>query len=183
MFEKLVSFTKKVANLPDRPSLNPAELKAQFDAAPDEVRVYLNKLIDALQKTTSGDSGAKNVGATSLSGVTGSDVQSILEGLKKYSDEKFLSMSGQKVEFIEASHAVFGGNSFTMAVTFPTAYTTPPEVVFSRFTQVVGYMDIVNMPYIFNVSATGFSMKVTSFNNAQGFGTGTIKAKFLVIGK
>jgi hypothetical protein len=81
MFEKLVSFTKKVADLADRPSLNSSELKAQFDAAPDEVRQYLNKLVDALQKTTAGDSGAKNVGATSISGLTGNDVQTLLESL------------------------------------------------------------------------------------------------------
>jgi hypothetical protein len=49
-FEKLIAFTKKVADLSDKPSLNPSELKAQFDAAPDEARQYLNKLIDALKK-------------------------------------------------------------------------------------------------------------------------------------
>jgi len=81
MFQKLVSFTKKVADLPDKPSLNPAELKAQFDAAPDEVRESLNKLIDALQKTETGDSGAKNIGATNISGLTGADVQTLLEAL------------------------------------------------------------------------------------------------------
>lgn len=81
MFEKLVSFTKKVADLADRPSLDPTALKAQFDAAPDEVRVYLNKLIDSLIKTTAGDSGAKNIGVTSIAGVTGNDIQTILEGL------------------------------------------------------------------------------------------------------
>jgi hypothetical protein len=81
MFEKLVSFTKKVADLADRPSLNSSELKSQFDAAPDEVRVFLNKLIDALKSTATGDSGAKNVGATSISGLTGTDVQTLLENL------------------------------------------------------------------------------------------------------
>jgi hypothetical protein len=82
MFEKLVSFTKDVSDLADKPALgSAAALKAQFDAAPDEVRVYLNKLIEALQKTTAGDSGAKNIGVTSISGLTGSDVQTILESL------------------------------------------------------------------------------------------------------
>jgi len=81
MFEKLVSFTKKVADLADKPSLNPSELKAQFDAAPDEVRVYLNKLVDALVKTTAGDSGAKNIGVTTITGVTGADIQTVLENL------------------------------------------------------------------------------------------------------
>jgi C1q domain len=78
-FEKLTSFTKKVADLADRPTLSPYELKNQFDAAPDEVRVYLNKLIDALNKTVAGDSGAKNIGASSISGITGNDIQTILE--------------------------------------------------------------------------------------------------------
>jgi hypothetical protein len=79
MFQKLESFTQKVSDLADKPSLNPTELKAQFDAAPDEVRVYLNNLIDALKLTTAGDSGAKNIGVTTISGVTGNDIQTLLE--------------------------------------------------------------------------------------------------------
>jgi hypothetical protein len=91
LFEKLVSFTKKVADLADSPSLNPTELKAQFDAAPDEVRQYLNKLVDALVKTTAGDSGAKNIGATSISGLTGNDVQSLLDSLNtKINDQSII---------------------------------------------------------------------------------------------
>jgi len=80
-FEKLLNFTKDVSDLADIPSLTPTELKAQFDAAPDEVRVYLNKLIDALLKTAAGDSGAKNVGASTISGLTGSNVQTLLEAI------------------------------------------------------------------------------------------------------
>jgi hypothetical protein len=48
MLQKLLAFTKKVADLPDRPSLNSAELKAQFDAAPEELRQTFNKLVDDL---------------------------------------------------------------------------------------------------------------------------------------
>lgn len=81
-FQKLTAFTKKVQDLADKPAIDTAELKATFDAAPEEVRTYLNNLIDALKKTTSGDSGAKNIGATPISGLSGSDVQSILESLK-----------------------------------------------------------------------------------------------------
>jgi hypothetical protein len=88
MFEKLVSFTKKVADLADKPALNPTELKAQFDAAPDEVRTYLNKLIDALKSTTAGDSGAKNTGATTITGLTGTDVQSLLDSLNTLTAKK-----------------------------------------------------------------------------------------------
>lgn len=88
MFQQLVSFTKKVADLADKPSINASELKAQFDAAPDEVRQYLNNLIDALKSTTLGDSGAKNIGATSISGLTGTDIQAILESLNSLTAKK-----------------------------------------------------------------------------------------------
>lgn len=86
--EKLNGFTKDVSDLADKPNatMTAAELKAQFDAAPDEVRIYLNKLIDALSKTTDGDSGADNVKATTISGLSGSTVQAILESLKDYTD-------------------------------------------------------------------------------------------------
>lgn len=81
MFNKLLSFTKKVQDLPDQPALTPSDLKAQFDAAPDELRQYFNNFIDALMQTTSGDSGAKNVGATTVGSMTGNDVQTILAAL------------------------------------------------------------------------------------------------------
>lgn len=81
-FEKLVSFTKDVSDLADKPALgSTAALKAQFDAAPDEVRVYLNKLIDALKSIADNDSGADNTGATAIAGLTGTTVQSLLEDL------------------------------------------------------------------------------------------------------
>lgn len=81
MFQKLESFTNKVSYLADKPNLSPTELKAQFDAAPDEVRQYLNGLIDALKKTEAGDSGAKNIGVTTIPGEVGNDVQALLENL------------------------------------------------------------------------------------------------------
>jgi hypothetical protein len=81
MFEKLNSFTKDVSDLADHPIIDPVVMKAQFDAAPNEVREYLNKLIDVLLRTTAGDSGAKNIGATNITGLTGTDVQTILEDL------------------------------------------------------------------------------------------------------
>lgn len=86
-FNKLTAFTKKVADLADDVQGNPAELKADFDAAPEELRSYFNNLIDALKSTAGGDSGAKNLGATAITNLTGTDVQSLLEDLasKTYS--------------------------------------------------------------------------------------------------
>jgi hypothetical protein len=55
VLQKLLAFTKKVADLSDKPTLNASELKNQFDAAPDELRQYFNNLVDAL--TNSGVAG------------------------------------------------------------------------------------------------------------------------------
>lgn len=90
MLDKLLSFTKKVQDLADKPNstMTASEVKAQFDAAPDEVRQYLNLLIDDLQSVVDGDSGADNIGATAITGLTGTTVQSLLEALKTLVDKK-----------------------------------------------------------------------------------------------
>ncbi|ULT55394.1 hypothetical protein L1999_20140 [Neobacillus drentensis] len=80
-FEKLDSFSKRVSDLADKPSLTPSALKAQFDAAPEELRNSFNALIDALKKTTAGDSGAKNIGVSTVTGVNGTDIQTILASI------------------------------------------------------------------------------------------------------
>lgn len=45
---KLLAFTDNVQELPNRPGIGATALKAWFDAAPDELRVKYNALIDAL---------------------------------------------------------------------------------------------------------------------------------------
>jgi hypothetical protein len=82
-FNKLNAFTKKVSDFADQVTGNPSEIKAQFDAAPEELRTYFNNLVDALKSTSDTDSGAKNLGAKAISGLTGTDVQSLLEDLAK----------------------------------------------------------------------------------------------------
>jgi hypothetical protein len=84
LFQKLLAFTKKVSDFADHVTGNAAANKAQFDAAPEELRGSFNSLIDALKSTASGDSGAKNIGATAIAGLTGTDVQSLLESLKSF---------------------------------------------------------------------------------------------------
>lgn len=86
--DKLTVFTKKVQDLADKPNgtMTASEVKAQFDAAPEELRVYLNQLIDDLSSVVDGDSGADNIKATSIAGLTGTTVQAILEALKTLDD-------------------------------------------------------------------------------------------------
>lgn len=82
--EKLNEFTTKVSDLSDTPNetMTTAQVKAQFDAAPEEVREYLNKLIDALQSTATGDSGADNIKVTPID-TSPDTVQGALEWIKE----------------------------------------------------------------------------------------------------
>lgn len=124
MFEKLVSFTKDVSDLADKPALNASELKAQFDAAPNEVREYLNKLIDALKLTTGGDSGLKNIGATNITGLTGSDGQTLLESIKTLVDKK-VEGNGQHVQVGRVGTlTVPAGQTYVFDFLFSTPYGT-----------------------------------------------------------
>lgn len=194
MFEKLNGFTKKVADLADRPTLNSAELKAQFDAAPEEVRVYLNKLIDSLKKTTSGDSGAKNIGASAIEGLTGTDIQTLIEslkgvtdGLKNINDDqttKITNLEAFRTETHEVSFVSNGNENFLQQTfPFPKAFTSPPTVKPANITQSVSYADAMRYPFIFSVTTTNFTVKLLTANTANNFGAGTLKMKFEVSGK
>lgn len=88
--EKLLTFTKKVADLADKPNatMSAPQVKEYFDAAPTELKLALNKLIDDLQSVVDGNSGADNIKATSVPGLTGDNVQALLESLKLNLDLK-----------------------------------------------------------------------------------------------
>jgi hypothetical protein len=185
MFEKLNSFTKKVADLPDQPTLDAAALKAQFDAAADEVRQYLNKLIDATQKTEDGDSGADNIKMTTISGLSGNSVQAVVESLKASVDAKVVA-SGESMSVIEASFSIFTGgttNGLNLTVTLPKVYATPPVVVPCNITQTVDYAERMNFPLIQGTTTSSFNVILALSNQSQYFGQGTLKMKFLVFGK
>ena len=42
------TFTRRLADLPDQPNMQAAELKTYFDSSPEELRQALNRLCDAL---------------------------------------------------------------------------------------------------------------------------------------
>ena len=65
------AFTKRLADLPDQPNMQAAELKTYFDSSPEELRQALNRLCDALGEfsaaaklgyTASGRAGADRSG-------------------------------------------------------------------------------------------------------------------------
>ncbi len=70
-------FTFKHANQPDNVTVPANTTKANFDSRGNELRTALNRLIDELSSAD----GARNIGVTAISGVNGSDVQTVIENL------------------------------------------------------------------------------------------------------
>ena len=59
------TFAKRLADLPDQPNMQAAELKTYFDSSPEELRQALNRLCDALGEF----SAAAKLGYTASAGV------------------------------------------------------------------------------------------------------------------
>jgi hypothetical protein len=87
-FEKMGIFTFNHAEQPDELNVAADIAKANFDSRANELKTVLNKVVDLLNATTDGASGADNVGATAVDGLTGTTVQTILEELKTLVDAK-----------------------------------------------------------------------------------------------
>jgi hypothetical protein len=185
-FNKLNAFTKKVADAADQLTGNPAEAKALFDAAPEELRTYFNNLVDALKSSASGDSGAKNLGASGISGLTGNDVQTLLQNLKTIVDGKVDAGTNTRMEICSASFFTNGGsNTATATVTFGKAFTSPPTATFGNITAGtnIPYSNALLTPVI-TTTTSGMTVTIT----AQGGNLGTIGSpanlvvNFLVFG-
>jgi hypothetical protein len=165
-FEKLASFAKKVADLADKPSLTPTALKAQFDAAPEELRGSFNNLIDALKKTTAGDSGAKNIGVSTIPGVNGNDVQTILANLMPVSGTNSL---GDYIKFPDGTMIVTKdmpyssqGQDFQSGeLTFPLAFLSVPSVFISAYNNYHGAtQNNTNQTYVTGLTSSTFRFGV-----------------------
>lgn len=66
-----------------------SENKNVFDKLPEMIADNINLVIDALQASTYGDSGADNISITPISGISGTTVQSILESIKTFLDDTY----------------------------------------------------------------------------------------------
>ena len=63
-----------------------AQIKSNFDSRAQELEDTLSAVIDQLQSIADSDSGADNIGATAITGLTGTTVQALLEALKSNDD-------------------------------------------------------------------------------------------------
>lgn len=102
---KITTYANPVANIPDNPNMagwTAARLKAAFDAiANEEVKTAINGIIDDIIATTDGASGADNVGATSITDLSGTTVQGILESLRNILKSVIDGASG--ADFVSAT--------------------------------------------------------------------------------
>ena len=90
-FEKMGSFTFNHADQADELNLAADTAKQKFDSRASELKTAINKVVDLLNATTDGASGADNVGATAISGVTGTTVQAQMKSMKGLVDGKAAS--------------------------------------------------------------------------------------------
>ena len=83
-FTEFETSTANISGLSDRPNqndgLSSAQLKGRFDKAGNDIKTYINDvLLEELERTTDGDSGADNIGATAVGDGTATTVQGVLE--------------------------------------------------------------------------------------------------------
>lgn len=85
---KEMAIIAALADLPNATDgLTAAQLKAKFDEGGLALKTYINgTLIPALESTIDGASGADQIGATDVTGLTGATVQTLIESLKTYVD-------------------------------------------------------------------------------------------------
>jgi hypothetical protein len=127
------------------------EIKTDFDSRAEELKVTLNNLIDALNSTETGDSGAKNISSESIPGLVGNDVYSMMTSLKNQLDSTVLGVvpdgSITKIKLDPSMYAqladyeIASGSSNTYGVTLSPAPTT--------------YTDGMAIAVKINVDATG----------------------------
>lgn len=80
-------FTTDFTTWADKPNKTAAEIKSALNSHGNDIKTYINDtLLPALSSTADGSSGADQIGATSISGLTGNTVQALLEAIKGASD-------------------------------------------------------------------------------------------------
>lgn len=78
---------------------NSAIVKSNFDSRAAELLTYINQIYDALQATTDGASGADQIKATAISGLTGDTVQELLEAIADTADPSNYLAKNNTTEF------------------------------------------------------------------------------------
>lgn len=105
---------------------------------------------------------------------------------KEESDIRYVSGTGERFQPVNALFFTNGGsNNSTAHVVFPKAFSEVPTVVPGHVVTAVPYIDTIGYPYIYNVTKTGFSVKIaTTAGNLGTFNTPVNAViRFLAYGK
>jgi len=122
-FTEFETDTANISKLSDRPNqndgLSSAQLKGRFDKAGNDIKTYINDvLLEELERTTDGDSGADNIGATAVGDGTATTVQGILEEI----DADVTALDSASVHLTEAE-TIAGVKTFSDSPIVPTPTT------------------------------------------------------------
>ncbi|PLR84663.1 hypothetical protein CVD25_01110 [Bacillus canaveralius] len=91
--------------------------------------------------------------------------------------------AGERIEIIEVSFAPNGtSNSISGTGLFAAAFASPPNISPMQVTQTVAYADRLLLPHYTSLTTSGFGVIVKT-DGTNNLGAGTLKMKFLVIGK
>lgn len=121
---KMGNFTFNHAAQADTPTDMPNVIKQNWDSRANELKIALNNAIDALKGTNNGDSGADNLGATEVAGLSGTTVQALLEALKNYTDNELATKSDAN-----HNHAGTYESTFTKKTAFNKDFGNQVETV------------------------------------------------------
>lgn len=80
------TFTFDFTAQSDYPAWTPLQTKQNLNARSEELRLALNTVVNLLNSVTGGATGADNIGATAPTGLTGTNIQAILNSLKSAID-------------------------------------------------------------------------------------------------
>jgi hypothetical protein len=121
-FTEFETDTANISKLSDRPNqndgLSSAQLKGRFDKAGNDIKTYINDvLLEELERTTDGDSGADNIGATAVGDGTATTVQGILEEI----DADVTALDGAVVHNT-GDETITGTKLFTQSPMFATGF-------------------------------------------------------------
>lgn len=117
-----------VSSLPDNPSaegISASELKARFDNI-GKMMIALgkhNELIDALMDTEAGKSGAENIGVSTIFGAEGTNVQDVLESVRRLEVEDKAELLQKFNEYVAKTDIVQMRGRSTTAVMSQKAVT------------------------------------------------------------
>lgn len=169
MLTQIGAFQKLVADLPDVPNMSSAELKSYFDSSPKELKDAFNNLVTALQSTTAGDSGAKNIGVEAIAGLSGTNVQAFLAGLKTLADSKTANTGDHK-----GTWAGYTPTTFPLGVTRDQMFLIT-ETIYNnqsgdRYPVGVSLMNVDNASYSFPQDyGMVVTMKIGKYRLSQFF--------------